>query len=203
MNNNIKEMIRKSYNKNANLRSSIIPDWKRNEINKFLSQINDDKLKLLDLGAGSGTFAENFTKKGLDVYCIDISKSMIDICLSKDLKGEVMDFYNLDFEPEQFDLIWSMNTLLHVPKKDIHIVLDEVQRVLKKNGIFYLGLYGGVSTEGIYEEDIYEPKRFFAFYLRDELLDIVKSHFKVIKCDETILDGDRNFLSMILTSKEK
>ncbi|GMQ64547.1 class I SAM-dependent methyltransferase [Vallitalea maricola] len=201
MDNNIKEIIRKSYNNNANLRSSIIPDWKKKEVNKFLSHINDSKMNLLDLGAGSGTFAEYFTKKGLDVYCIDISKSMIDICLSKNLKGEVMDFYNLDFETEQFNLVWSMNTLLHVPKRDIHIVLGEVQKVLKKNGIFYLGLYGGVSTEGIYEEDIYEPKRFFAFYLKDELLDIVNNHFKIIECGEITLDGDRNFLSMILTSK--
>ncbi|GMQ56973.1 hypothetical protein AN1V17_13670 [Vallitalea sediminicola] len=202
MDNNIKKIIKESYDKNAKLRSTVIPGWKQNEVNKFLSYVNDNHMELLDLGAGSGTFAEYFTKKGLDVYCIDISKNMIYICRSKNLKGEVMDFYNLSFETEQFNLVWSMNTLLHVPKKDINIVLGEVKRILKKNGIFYLGMYGGVSTEGIYEEDIYVPKRFFASYTKDELLDIVSNHFEVEESDEIIFDGDRNFLSLILAKKE-
>ncbi|GKX31782.1 hypothetical protein SH1V18_42620 [Vallitalea longa] len=194
----IKELITESYNRNASLRSDIIPEWKAKEVDRFLSYCNKNHNKLLDLGAGAGTFAKYYTDKGLDVLCIDISKSMIELCRSKNLNAEVMDFYNLDIEDNQFDYVWSMNTLLHVPKKDIRIVLKEVKRILNDGGIFYLGMYGGKCEEGIYEQDIYEPKRFFASYTKDELLDIVGYYFKVEEYNEVLRKGDRDFLSCIL-----
>lgn len=194
----IKELITESYNRNASLRSDIIPEWKAKEVNRFLSYRNKNHNKLLDLGAGAGTFAKYYTDKGLDVLCIDISKSMIELCRSKNLNAQVMDFYDLDIEDNQFDYVWSMNTLLHVPKKDIRMVLKELRRILQDDGIFYLGMYGGISEEGIYEQDIYEPKRFFASYTKEELLDIVKDYFNVEECNQIKLEGRRDFLSLIL-----
>lgn len=198
MSDNIKNIIRASYNKNAALRSDEIPEWKDREVHRILSRIDSNGVSLLDLGAGSGIFAEYFANKGMDVLCIDLSKSMIELCRARNLKAEVMDFYDLKIEDNSFDLIWSFNTLLHVPKKDIHIVLKEVKRVLKKNGIFYLGMYGGKCHEGIWENDTYEPKRFFSFYKKDELLAIIQDYFRVIEFEEIILDGDLNFFAFIL-----
>ena len=39
--------------------------------------------------------------------------------------------------------------------------LENVCTVLKPAGLFYLGMYGGYDFEGIWDKDIYTPKRFF------------------------------------------
>lgn len=179
----IKNNLGLSYNYNADYREkSEIQTWKISEINKFLSYMGKKEgLNLLDLGAGAGKQAKLFMDKGIDVTCIDISEEMVRLCKERGLKAYVMDFYNLVFSNKTFDAVWSMNTLLHVPKNSIGKILKNVNRVLKPNGNFYLGLYGGHKFEGIWEEDFYNPKRFFAFYEDDEIKEIVKDFFEIIE----------------------
>ena len=90
-----------------------------------------------------------------------------------------MDFYNLRFEENSFDIIWSLNTLLHVPKRSIDKIFNGIKRVVKPGGLFYLGLYGGENFEGIWQEDFYEPKRFFSYYEDDKLKELIQKHFRI------------------------
>lgn len=60
-----------------------------------------------------------------------------------------MSFDDLQFPDRHFDAIWALNCLLHVPKAHIRDVLKEIDRVMKPSGLFYMGLYGGASWEGI------------------------------------------------------
>lgn len=194
----IKTSIQTSYNNAKDYRSDMhVTQWKRNEVEKVLEKL-DNNAYMLDLGAGSGVMAKYFVDDGMNIMCVDLSKSMVELCIEQGLKAQVMDFYDLTFDDNSFDCVWSMNTLLHVPKSDIRVVLKEVKRVLKDDGIFYLGLYGGKSSEGIYEEDFYEPKRFFACYTMDELIEILKAYFEVVICEEVVLEKKLNYLSFIL-----
>ena len=43
-----------------------------------------------------------------------------------------------------------------------------------------MGVYGGIDSEGIWEEDNYDPKRFFAFYTDDQMKRILSQNFKII-----------------------
>lgn len=146
--------------------------------------------KVLDLGSGSGAYAKYFTTNGLTVKCIDTSEAMVDLCLCKDLDAQVMDFYDLKLDDNSFDVIWSLNTLLHVPKRSIRGVLQEIKRVMNTEGIFYLGIYGGESSEGIYEEDFYRPQRFFARYNDDELKSILEEYFEIVKFEHVDIGKD-------------
>lgn len=199
----IKSNIRRSYNNAKESRNEMeVSPWKESQVNKVLGLLKDGA-KVLDLGAGSGIMSRYFYDSCMDVTCIDLSKSMVELCQEKGYKAQIMDFYHLDFPSGTFDCIWSMNTLLHVPKSDIRIVLEQVKSVLHKKGIFYLGLYGGKSSEGIYKEDFYEPKRFFAFYTMEELKPILEEYFDVASSEEVLLSGHKglNYLAFILTSK--
>lgn len=200
MDENIKSIIKKSYNNNAKLRDkNEIEPWKVQELNKVLSNIENKRPStLLDIGAGAGLYGKYFKNNGLEVTCIDISSSMIKLCKEKGLNAYVMDFYNLKFEKNYFDVIWSLNTLLHVPKKSIEEVLKNIKRVLKPNGLFYLGLYGGDNFEGIWKEDIYEPKRFFSFYKDEMIKELVQKYFE-IESFETIKinNGHMKFQSIL------
>jgi hypothetical protein len=62
-----------------------------------------------------------------------------------------------------------LNSLLHLPKIELPAVLRGINSKLTSGGLFYLGVYGGKDHEGVWEEDHYVPKRFFSFYLDEDL----------------------------------
>jgi SAM-dependent methyltransferase len=199
--------ITESYNKKAVERnSSDIPEWKIKQREIFLNSIihNENCNSLLEIGAGTGKDSLYFKEQGLTTFSTDISSGMIKLCKDKGLNAAVMSFYNLDFPNHHFDSIWSLNCLLHVPKEDIRGVLNEIKRVLKPSGLFYLGVYGGENSEGIWEDDPYTPKRFFSFYddaslkgLLSELFII--EYFEVVPKD--IVGGKYHFQSVIIRNK--
>lgn len=113
-----------------------------------------------------------------------------------------MDFYDLEFEEEKFDAVWALNTLLHVPKKSLEDVLENIKKILKPRGLFYIGIYGGYDSEGIWEEDLYEPKRFFSFYEERQIKGVVKKHFDLVDFQVSeFQDIDLDFQSIILRKK--
>jgi SAM-dependent methyltransferase len=103
-----------------------------------------------------------------------------------------MDNNHFDLPPASFDAVYAMNSLLHLPKKDLPAVLHNIQTVLKPDGLFYIGVYGGVESEGIWEEDDYVPKRFFAFYMDDQLKQILSEFFNIedFTVTKTVETGD-------------
>ncbi len=205
MDNDVKINLKESYEKNYNLRDrKEIEDWKINEMNKMLKYLHkEEKTTLLDIGAGAGYYGKYFKDKGIHVSCIDFSKQMIIYCLEKGLDAYVMDFYNIDFQGQMFDAAWALNTLLHVPKNSFEEVLINIRRTLRPNGLLYIGVYGGLNSEGIWKDDFYKPKRFFSFYENQDIKNIVKKFFKVEEFSVISLEKrNMDFQSMILR-KEK
>jgi SAM-dependent methyltransferase len=165
---------------------------------------NENYTSLLEIGAGTGKDSLYFKEQGLNTFSIDVSPEMIKLCKEKGLDANVMSFYNLDFPNHHFDSIYALNCLLHVPKAYIKGVLNEIKRVLSPSGLFYLGVYGGENSEGIWEEDHYTLKRFFSFY-EDESLKELLSEFFLIEYFEMvpkeIVEGKFHFQSIILRNK--
>jgi ubiquinone/menaquinone biosynthesis C-methylase UbiE len=178
----IKSTLKQAYNNYAEHRDrSEIEPWKAEEREKFLNLLKYEKrTSLLEIGAGPGRDSLYFQQQGLNVTAVDFSEEMIRLCLEKGLDAKVMDFSQLDFPPESFDSVYALNCLLHVPKSELDGVLQEIRRVLKMEGLFFLGMYGGKETEGIWEDDFYEPKRFFAMYKDETILEIVQRHFILV-----------------------
>ncbi len=147
----------------------------------FLSTLRERQLnRLLEVGAGTGQDSVFFRENGVVVTAIDLSSEMVRLCRNKQLDARQMDLYNLDFPPESFDAIWSLNCLLHVPKADLSEVLAGIRRVLRGAGVFYLGVYGGLDSEGIWEGDSCEPRRFFSFHTDDSLQEVVARQFRIL-----------------------
>ena len=92
-----------------------------------------------------------------------------------------------------FDAVFALNCLLHVPKKDLPQVLQAIRTLLKPDGLFYLGLYGGKEYEGTWPEDEYEPKRFFSFHTDDQIRKVVTGLFKLLYFKCIPLEGERDF----------
>jgi SAM-dependent methyltransferase len=200
----VKTNLKEAYNNKAAERNTLtIEQWKEDIRQSFLNcLLESNKQTLLEIGAGPGRDSMFFQEQGLSVICTDLSPEMINLCKIKGLEAHEMGFDELTFPEGTFDAVWALNCLLHVPKRELEEILQGIKRVLKTDGFFYMGVYGGRSSEGIWEDDFYEPKRYFSFYTKEELLSILETHFAITSFEEfgpEIIGGnDLSFQSIVL-----
>ena len=190
-----------SYNNQAEQRDkSESQNWKIIERAEFLSLLRrEQKQTLLEIGAGAGKDSQFFHDQGLAVTCIDLSPEMVKLCKQKGLSAHVMDMTRLEFPAESFDAAYALNSLLHIPKIEFPIVLENIKTVLKPTGLFYLGVYGGEDFEGIWEQDSYNPKRFFSFHTDENIQKITSEVFDLLSFKQMkVSRSDFPFQSLIL-----
>lgn len=147
------ESYRTYYNnwfkqKNVKLEKFLSPSTKLFDIRrKFILDIVKDAAKkggmnILDLGCGEETYIENMLKtNNNNFYGVDISDFVIDLH-----KKAYQDYKNVEFiacpaeqlpfDKEYFDLVICDELVEHVPKAEI--LLDEIGRVIKKDGILII-----------------------------------------------------------------
>jgi SAM-dependent methyltransferase len=185
--------LRASYDAGAAERDNMPKQqFKLDERAAFLDRLGAVQAKtLLEIGAGTGQDAAFFADAGLDVVAVDLSPEMVARCRAKGLEAYERDFLHLGFEPDSFDAVYTMNCLLHVPNADLPEVLRAVRIVLKPGGLFYVGVWGGVSQEGVFDEDRQRPKRFFALRTDAELFRFMRESFEVIDFHSTEFEGQR------------
>lgn len=197
--------LKQAYDNHAGERDEAeLADWKIVEREHFLALLQSEgKRSLLEIGAGPGHFGAFFRDRGLDVTCTDLSPEMVRLCRQKGLTAHVMDFLHLDFPPVSFDAVFALNCLLHVPGVDLDRVLAAVQRLLQPGGLFFYGVYGGHSFEGVWPEDHHNPKRYFVFYPDDELRRRVAGRFDEVSFRVIQLEDDRESHFQSLTLRPK
>ncbi len=105
-----------------------------------LEDLLDRKGKILDIGCGAGNMAKGikYYRPDLEIYGIDISEKAIQIAKHRSQgiqfilgKGE-----QLPYKDNFFDAIVMYDVLEHIEKPEK--ILQEVQRVLKENGIVHI-----------------------------------------------------------------
>ena len=194
--------LQNAYDANADERNSrSIQDWKAVERGHFLDELQRTKKGLLlEIGSGPGHDGKFFHDHGLQVVCTDLSPNMVAFCQAKGLEAHVMDVLSLNFPENHFDSVYSLNTLLHVPKADIETAFKKIRHVMQPGGLFYFGGYGGQDFEGVWENDSYTPHRFFSMFTDQAILALVMRLFELIYFRQVIYDpqGEYHFQSMIL-----
>lgn len=135
---------------------------------------------LLEIGAGVGFTSRWFADHGIAVTATDLSPAQVELCRAKGLEAHVRDMYDLGFPAGSFGAVWMMNCIHHVPSADTAAVLAGIADVLQPDGLFYLGVWGGVDREGIPEEDFYLPPRYFCFRSDVTLRAAVADRFTVM-----------------------
>jgi SAM-dependent methyltransferase len=115
----------------------------------------------------------------VSVVAIDLSPAQVELCRAKGLDARVRDMYDLGFEPGSFGAVWMMNCIHHVPSQDLRAVLDGIRGVLVPGGLLYLGVWGGIDSEGMPVEDFYQPPRYFCFRSDASLRTAVEEVFTV------------------------
>lgn len=152
--------------------------------------------RVLDAGSGPGRGALLLRDQGMNVVCFDASETMVELCKSKDFETVLGDFLKLPFADESFDGVWSYTSLLHIKKNKINDAVKESRRVLKKDGVFGLGMIEG--EDELYRESsgVRQP-RWFAFYTKDELEKLLISNGFEVRYFEEFKPKSKNYLNFI------
>jgi len=184
--------LRAAYDRSAGERERAEPaPWKLAERERFRDALRAAGARtLLEVGAGVGKDARYFRAQGLDVTCTDLSPAMVARCRAKGLRAEVRDVLHLGLPPAAFDAVYTLNCLLHLPKRDLPAALGAIRAVLRPGGLLYLGLYGGRDEEGVWADDRHEPRRFFSFHTDAGLRAAVAPLFEVLE-QRTVAVGER------------
>jgi len=100
--------------------------------------------KILDLGCGDGTLAQEIEKFGTKVIAVDLSEDMVAKTKDKGIEAYVMSATELNFKNE-FDAVFS-NAVLHWVKDSITTIFN-IKTSLKENGRFIaeFGGYGNIK----------------------------------------------------------
>jgi len=204
-NQRLRDTLRQAYDKYAQERDSRgMQAWKVQERANFLTLLKQgQRHTLLEIGAGTGRDGKFFHDQGLETICIDLSPAMVGLCRQKGLTAYVMDIGDLQFPDGSFDAIYSMNSLLHLPKVEFPGVLRQMDRLLKPDGLVFIGVYGGFDFEGTWEKDGYVPERFYSLFSDERLEQEVANVFDILSFHRILLDSDdpTHFQSLVLQKR--
>ncbi len=199
------EDLIQAYDRAVDFREAApVSDWKKDLRGDFLYVLKDEaRTSLIDIGAGTGVHALFFQSQGIDVTCIDLSPALVKKCLEKGLPSQILSVLDLAEIGQTFEAAFAMNSLLHIPSRLLPNALANLAGVLAKEGLFYWGQYGGEKREGVYQDDIYEPKRFFSLLRDDEIREMASVHFTVEEFSQVQVEtrSPLHFQSMYLRVK--
>ncbi|MFX1368544.1 MAG: class I SAM-dependent methyltransferase [Promethearchaeota archaeon] len=110
-----------------------------------LTESSSLEKKILDCGAGGPRPPlALFHSFGYEAHGIDISERQVEAAstFSKkhnlDLRMKVGDMRKLPYESDSFSHVFTQNTLCHLPKADAKKAVEEMIRVLKKDGYLFV-----------------------------------------------------------------
>jgi len=157
-----------------------------NKLYYYISKyINEDpsKVKLLDIGTGSGRDLMYANKLGYNVIGIDNSDGFMTQLLKLQNDGFIQansfkkcDMRNLVFEDNSFDVIRNYASLLHLPLiakgYTADLAISECYRSLRKNGLLFLLVKEGLGLKYLDTNDGFGKS----------LRKIFRLHYKVLIC---------------------
>lgn len=116
-------------------------DWVNdsNILDIMIENLSERTGAILDLGAGTGAIAKHILKRcGGDykIIALDICQDMLNQINDIRIETVCSGVEELPFEDDSFDIVISRQCLHYV--EDVEKALEEVNRVLKKDGIFVL-----------------------------------------------------------------
>lgn len=117
-----------------------------------------DKTKFLDLGCGLGRHTILFAKNSFNTKAFDLSENAVERTTEYakreglDIECKIGDMLSLPYEDESFECILCRNVISHTDTEGMKKIVEELKRVLKKDGECYFTL-GSKDTWGFKQED--------------------------------------------------
>jgi len=138
-------------------------------LNKFFSKDRHGKLKIFEIGCGTGEISKMLQKYGT-VSGLDISETAADEyerkCGIRPLIGDINEL-NLESLKNSFDLILALDVLEHV-QDDIK-AMERVKFLLKKDGVFFINVPAYKFIWSEHDEALQHKRRYSTYELTEKL----------------------------------
>ncbi len=163
-----------------------------------LDMENFEGKKILDIGCSHGWFEEFVGEKAKEVIGIDLNKKDLESA-RKEVNKKNVEFRKnsvldlKEFKENYFDIIVMFDVIEHIPKNTEKKALEEIKRVLKKNGKLL------ITTPANNFSNFFYPAWYFGHrhYSKKQMKNIFKnSEFKIEKIK--IKGGFWEIFNMIL-----
>ena len=187
---------------------SIAESWNnfRQKPSEELKNLNWKKGRLLDIGCGNCRNLLSF--KTLELYGIDFSSNMLKqaekFCEKHNMKVDIKkaDMRKIPFKNNFFDYCLCLASLHHINKVDANEVLNEIYRIIKKEGQCLISVWNK------YPRIIFRKKETFISWRKKEIIHpryyylynyfefrklLIKNNFKIIKSGK-IFDKNITFI---------
>ena len=106
----------------------------------------------LDLGCGIGQYTKWFMNNNYDVISADISNIALEKVKEFNKNVTYLDMREkLPFEDNKFDIVFANLSIHYFSDKDTKLLLEEIKRILKKDGLFIGSVNGIEGLEKIKE----------------------------------------------------
>ena len=139
------EIAKKHTGIQAVMHSSKPLAWYRHflETTVLRRYLEEGPKRICDIGCGNGRFFPLFSEKGYEINGIDFSQELISQIPVSSMSNPssyclVADSSDIPFVSETFDYVFLILTLPHDNKEVINKTLDEISRILKPGGKFFL-----------------------------------------------------------------
>jgi 2-polyprenyl-3-methyl-5-hydroxy-6-metoxy-1,4-benzoquinol methylase len=181
----IAEINRNTYNYSAMNYHNKFKDYSvyTNQIEKFAAYLNKDD-ELLDFGCGSGLNAEIFTRYGIKVTGVDMSKSMIDLAEKYSPESLFVHGDLRSYETSQkFNGIAASFCIVHLTNNEAMEFLNKISEIMKDGAYLYLSFMEG-KTEGFEKISFSDKPLYFNYYNRHEIQkELEEKGFVLIEID--------------------
>ena len=99
--------------------------------------------KVLDLGCGAGGNSIFLAERGFNVTCTDKDKEVISVIKENypNINAINQNILEFNFREEEYDLVLALNVLNFFKIEDIQLIISNIIKSLKKNGLFYLQVF--------------------------------------------------------------
>lgn len=186
--------------------------FKQIPLYRFLMYCNEMNLekKVLDCGAGgecpplSLFFEYGYFTNGIDADNVQVKKAN-DFAQKRgqNLRIEQGDMRQLQFDNESFSFVYSYNSIFHMKKTDVLKSINEMKRVLKPNGLFFVNFLttkdfrcgeGGDLGDNQYEQmddDVAVIHSYFEETEADIYFEDMKIIYKENRVLERIFEGEK------------
>jgi len=114
----------------------MVTAFKESEILRHASRTNNVKLKILDIGCGSGEFLANLSSKSFEKYGQEVNPQGLKMCRHRNIEVINKELNESGLTADSFDVITMWHVLEHLDNPAQ--LLMEAHRILKSNGVLII-----------------------------------------------------------------
>jgi len=199
--------VQQAYNSWSETYDSVENKTRDIEARSLREMISGENLDILEIGCGTGKNTEFLQTKATKLIGADFSAEMLEKAKAK-ITAENVEFRQMDlrerwdFAENSFDLITCSLALEHI--ENIDFVFAEAQKVLRKDGRFYIGelhpfkQYAGTKARFETGSGVFELEC-FVHHVSDFFEAGTKNGFDVIELKEWFDNDDKTQIPRLLT----